>query len=270
MGSIFDALLDAIDGAIGGEEEMISVPPNDHNRAFREQRTAGRPSRADLWRNASTPVATTSAPTRQTQADEAIQTTRPMTPQEFYGVENPLIVFVTPSYKDEPPSNAMIGEIGAMQAIARLRNPDGSQAIELARWIPRGPGDLEGRLVTIDPLHDFNPRGVRTTPPRELHVRTDIDRVVAVIVRFPIAEAQFAQIQTVFCTYGQPRLIADFSNAGLYVDMKLGPSNRERMSYGASAVSSPYSVKVLSQFDAVRVPTQRIADVIKKELQGAA
>jgi len=184
----------------------------------------------------------------------------------------PLIVFITPNYRDEPPNNAMLGELGAMQSIAHMQASDGSQAIDIARWIPSGPHDLEGRLILVDPLAGTrnNTELIDGEGQRELHIRTDIDRVVAVVVRFPISETQFAQINTVFCTYGRPQLIADFSNAGLYMDMKFGPSERERANYGATAITRPYSLEVLRQFDTVRVPTQKLADMIQRELRGAA
>lgn len=220
-----------------------------------------RPTRADLWRGGK-PATAAQDPAENFPS-----------PSEFFGVDKPLVVYVTPNYADEPPSNALFGELGSMQAIARVRDESGAQAIELARWVPSGPDDLEGQLVVIDPLAGGGqtPRG-KLTPSqgRELHVRTDIDRVVAVVVRFPIAEERFTQIHTVFCTYGSPRLIADFSNAGLYMDMRMGQSMRERGDITAPKVSRPYSLKVLSQFDVVRVPTQRIADMLQRELKGAA
>lgn len=183
----------------------------------------------------------------------------------------PIVVFVTPNYRNELPNNAMIGELGAMQKIAHMQLPDGSQAIEVARWIPDGPHDLEGRLILVDPLAGTrnNSELIDGKGDRELHVRTDIDRVIAVIVRFPVSEAQFAQIHTVFRTYGSPELVADFSNAGLYMDMRYGASERER-TYGSAPVTRPYSIEVLRQFDSVRVPTQKLADQIKRDLRGAA
>lgn len=184
----------------------------------------------------------------------------------------PLVVFVTPSYKNEPINNAMLGELGAMQTIAHMTDPQGQSVVDIARWIPNGPHDVEGRLVLIDPLAGTrNNAGLaEDIGQRELHVRTDIDRVIAVIVRFPCSEALFAQVQTVFCTYGRPQLIADFSNAGLYMDMKFGPSAKERAEYGGSSLTRPYSLEVLRQFDTVRVPTQKISDMIQRELRGAA
>jgi hypothetical protein len=194
------------------------------------------------------------------------------TPAEYYGVAHPLVVFITPNYRNELPNNAMLGELGTMRALATLRNPDGSPALEIARWIPNGPDDLEGRLIVIDPLAGTrNNDGLNDgTSQKELSVRTDIDRVVAVVVRFPVSETQFAQIQTVFCTYGRPRMVADFSNAGLYMDMRYGPSTREREKFGINATTKPYSVKVLSQFDVIRVPNEKLAAMIEQDLEGAA
>lgn len=188
-----------------------------------------------------------------------------------YRTDRPLVVFVTPNYRNERPNNAMLGEIGLMQAIAHMQRDDGRSAVDLARWIPSSPNDLEGRLILVDPLAGTrnNSELIDGLGERELHVRTDIDRVVAVIVRFPVSEAQFAQIHTVFCTYSRPRLIADFSNAGLYVDMRYGASERER-TVGSAAVTKPYSVEVLRQFDSIRVPTQKLADQIRRDLRGAA
>jgi len=281
MGAIFSTLLDAVVGVVGSNEMKPDFVIADDSHAVADRSLdvssvdtsssalgegTRRTSRAEQWRNA-----LAEQERMQKAADEHAAPTGERIPTiaEIYGIAHPLTVFITPNYANEPPNNAMIGELGTMQSIAHMRNPDGSQAMDIARWIPSGPNDTVGRLVKIDPLGGARSKDIEAKDQEELHIRTDIDRVVAVIVRFPISEAQFSQIQTVFCTYGRPRLIADFSNAGLYMDMKYGPSARER-DFGVLANTRPYSLKVLTQFDVVRVPNQRIADMIQREVKGAA
>jgi hypothetical protein len=265
MGKMFGHFLDAVAGSLGSDQMKPEFLVDADSFAVSPDSMVGSPALGEPSKRRHQPSTSGASEVAEAEADHI-----PTIP-EYFGVTQPLVVFVTPNYRDEPPSNAMLGELGAMQALAHLKNPDGSAAVEIARWIANGPTDLEGRLIAVDPLAGTrnNSELIDGQGRRQLHVRTDIERVVSVIVRFPVSDAQFAQIQTVFCTYGRPRLVADFSNAGLYMDMKLGPSSRERANFGGSAMTKPYSLKVLSQFDAVRVPNQRLADMIQRELEEA-